>query len=198
MPITSRDFRIMHLMARRPVRAFPIIFQRVIQGVGGKLLKKDMSAGGKALAAGLIAGAQSVGVEIWRNSPLRELVVEDGKVTGVVVERNGSQRRIAARGGVILAIGGFDHNGELRRKYQSEALTEDWSFGNPDNTGDLFAIAEQVDAGLDLLDQAWWFPAIPPLTPDGSPIFLLSERSLPGSMIVDKPGTGFSTRRPTI
>ena len=66
-------------------------------------------------------------------------------------DRRGEAGKAAARGGkcgVILAIGGFDHDGEKRRKYQSEALTADWSFGNPDNTGDLFEIARQVGAGL--------------------------------------------------
>ena len=191
MPITGRDFRIMNLMARRPLRAFPTIMQRVIPGTGGKLIRKEMVAGGKALAAGLTAGARRAGVDIWMHSPIKELVLDGDRVTGVVVEQHGRQKRIAARGGVIFAVGGFDHDGEKRRKYQSEALTEDWSFGNPDNTGDFFAIAEQVGAGLALLDQAWWFPAIPPLTPDGSPIFLLAERSLPGSMIIDPTGHRF-------
>ena len=191
MPITSKDFRSMNLMARRPLQAWATITKRVVQGVGGKALGKEMAAGGKALAAGLIAGARQAGVDLWLNSPLKELVVEHGKVTGVVVEKQGKLQRVAAKGGVILAMGGFDHNGEKRRKYQSEALTGDWSFGNPDNTGDMFAIADQVGAGLALLDQAWWFPAIPPLTPGAAPIFMLSERSLPGSMIVDSTGHRF-------
>ena len=48
-----------------------------------------------------------------------------------------------------------------------------------------------MGAGLALLDQAWWFPAIPSPTPGGAPIFMLSERSLPGSMIVDSTGHRF-------
>jgi len=44
MPITSRDFRSMNLIGRRPVQAFATIFKRVVQGVGGKLLRKDMAA----------------------------------------------------------------------------------------------------------------------------------------------------------
>jgi len=191
MPITSKDFRALNVITRRPPHALPVILRRVFQGVGGKVMGKEMAAGGAALAAGLIAGARKAGVDIWLNSPLKELVVEDGQVTGVVVEKDGERIRVAAKGGVILAVGGFDHAGDKRRRYQSEALTEDWSYGNPDNTGDLFAIAEQVGAGLDLLDQAWWFPSIAPLTPGGTPIFMLSERSLPGSMIVDSTGHRF-------
>jgi len=191
MPITSGDFRAMNLMGRRPLQAIPTMVKRVFQGVGGKLVRKDMAAGGRALAAALVAGARQAGVEIWLNSPIREVVLEQGKVTGIVVEKDGTRQRVAASAGVIIAVGGFDHNGELRRKYQSPALTEDWSFGNPDNTGDLFEIARQVGAGLALLDQAWWFPAIPSPEPGGAPIFMLSERSLPGSMIVDSTGHRF-------
>lgn len=64
MPITSNDFRAMNLMARRPLQAFPTIMKRVIQGVGGKLLGKEMAAGGRALAAALIAGARRAGVDM--------------------------------------------------------------------------------------------------------------------------------------
>ncbi len=92
MPITGRDFRIMNLMARRPLRAFPTIMQRVIQGTGGKLIRKEMVAGGKALAAGLTAGARRAGVDIWMHSPIKELVLDGDRVTGVVVEQHGRQK----------------------------------------------------------------------------------------------------------
>lgn len=189
MPVTSIDFKWMNLMRKKPAKAFTKIGTRVAQGVGGKfLLKRNYIAGGAALGAGLIAGARRAGVEWWVDSPITELVVDDGRVTGIVVSREGRTTRVRALGGVILATGGFDHNMELRRRYQSEALTDDWGFGNPDNTGDILDIATRAGAALSLLDQSWWFPAIPPLAPGQPPMVLLAERSLPGSMIVD--GTG--------
>lgn len=191
MPITSADFKWMNLMTRKPGKALPRIARRVAQGVGGKVIRKHMSAGGNALAAGLIVGARRAGVEFWTEAPLVDLVVDDGRVVGLVVTRNGAEHRVGARRGVILGAGGFDHNMEMRRTYQSEALTEDWSFGNPDNTGDAFAIAEKAGAGFHLMDQSWWFPAIPPLAPGQPPMVLLAERSLPGSMIVDATGHRF-------
>ncbi|NLE18213.1 MAG: FAD-dependent oxidoreductase [Propioniciclava sp.] len=192
MPITSSDFKWMNLMKKKPIEAFPRIALRVAQGVGGKVvLKKNMVAGGMALAAGLVAGARKAGVELWTNAPLRELVVEDGRVVGVKVNRDGFDRTIAATRGVILATGGFDHNMDLRRKHQSEALTDDWSFGNPDNTGDVIEIAERAGAALELMDQTWWFPAMPPLEKGGTPTVMLAERSLPGSLIVDSSGHRF-------
>ncbi len=191
MPVTSGDYKWMNLMLRRPVTALPKIAVRLAQGVGGKARGRNMVAGGAALAAGLIAGARQAGVEMWTDSPLVELVFDDDQVTGVVVKREGKSVRVAASGGILLAAGGFDHNLRLRRKYQSPALEAGWAFGNPENTGDVLQIAQEAGAGLSLLDQAWWFPAIPPAEEGGSPSVLLAERSLPGSMIVDSTGHRF-------
>lgn len=192
MPITSQDFKWMNLMRQKPGKAFSRIGKRVAQGVGGKvLMHKNLVAGGAALAAGLIAGVRQAGAEWWTDSPLADLVVTDGAVTGVVVRRGDGEVRVRARGGVILATGGFDHDMAARRRYQSAALTEDWGFGNPDNTGDVLDVAVAAGAALALMDQAWWFPAIPPLAPGQPPMVLLAERSLPGSMIVDATGHRF-------
>ncbi|UNX53793.1 FAD-dependent oxidoreductase [Georgenia sp. TF02-10] len=189
MPVTSQDYKWMNLMTRVPQKAVPRVAGRVAQGIGGKaLLRRNYAAGGKALAAGMIAGAINAGVPLWVRSPLQELVVDGGRVVGVVVEHEGRAVRIAATRGVILSAGGFDHNLAMRRRYQSPVLEEGWSFGSPGNTGDVIELAERAGARLTLMDQTWWFPAIPPAEPGGAPGALLAERSLPGSMIVD--GTG--------
>ncbi len=191
MPITSIDYKWMNLMTRKPGKALPKIASRVAQGVGGMALKRDYVAGGQALAAGLIAGAKRAGVALWVRTPLQDLIVEEGRVIGVVAERDGRSIRIAARKGVILAAGGFDHNIEMRRSYQSKHLDEGWSFGSPGNTGEVLRIAEAHGAHLTLMAQSWWFPAVPPAKAGGAPSVLLAERSLPGSMIVDGTGQRF-------
>lgn len=188
MPITSTDYKWMNLMTRVPQKALPKVAARVVQGIGGKVIKRNYIAGGGALAAGLVAGARKAGVSLWTRSPLRELVRDGERVVGVVVEREGQQVRVEARRGVVLAAGGFDHNIEMRRRYQSTELEEGWSFGSPSNTGEVIRLAQEAGADLTLMDQSWWFPAIPPVAPGGEPSVLLAERSLPGSLIVD--GTG--------
>jgi len=60
-----------------------------------------------------------------------------------VVEHQGRQHRIGARGGVILAAGGFDHDMELRRRHLP-VLEKDWSFGNPASMGDGIRAGEKV------------------------------------------------------
>jgi len=189
MPVTGGDYKQVSLMARGP-RGLTVIGKRVAQGLGGKALGREYAASGQALVAGLIIGARRRGVSLRLQTALRDLVVENGRVAGVVVESQGRSTTIAARRGVILSSGGFEHNLDLRQRYQSSALTEHWGLGNRANVGEALQIAEQHGANLTLLDQAWWFPAIP--SPEGkTPSVLLAERSLPGAIIVDGTGSRF-------
>jgi 3-oxosteroid 1-dehydrogenase len=91
---------------------------------------------------------------------------------------------------VVLAAGGFDHSMAMRRKFQSESLGDHLSLGADTNTGDAIHVAQESGAATDLMDQAWWFPAVAAL-PGGAPSVLLAERSLPGSLIVDQTGARF-------
>lgn len=191
MPVTSVDYKWMNLMRSKPVTAFPKITKRLVQGVGGMALKREYVAGGLALAAGLYAGAKAAGVTLRNNAGVTELIKDGDRVVGVVVNSNGKDVRINAKKAVILANGGFDRNMEMRHKYQSEHLEDGWQFGNPGATGEVHKMAESIGAELVLMDQTWWFPAIKPVSKDAGPAVLLAERSLPGSLIVDKTGHRF-------
>ncbi|MDX5309775.1 MAG: FAD-binding protein, partial [Rhodococcus sp. (in: high G+C Gram-positive bacteria)] len=94
------------------------------------------------------------------------------------------------RRGVVLAAGGFDHDMALRHKYQSERLGEHESLGAEGNTGDGIRAALDVGAATDLMDQAWWFPAVAAMK-GRPPMVMLAERALPGSFIVDHTGRRF-------
>lgn len=190
MPITGYDYKWMNLVTRVPRRGVPRVARRVAQGIGGKLLGREYVAGGQALAAGLYGGVLRARIPVWTRTSLQRLTAEDGRVTGVVLAQDGREVKVRARRGVVLAAGGFDHNIALRKEFQSEALESGWSLGNEGNTGDAIRIGQDVGADVDLMDQAWWFPAVAPL-PGAAPLVLLAERSLPGSFIVDRHGRRF-------
>ncbi|MFV9636659.1 3-ketosteroid-delta-1-dehydrogenase [Mycobacterium neumannii] len=190
IPTTGADYRWMNLMSRVPRKGLPVIAKRLGQGIGGLALKRRYVAGGQALAAGLFAGVLRAGIPVWTGTTLRRLVTDGDRVSGVVLEHNGADITVSARRGVVLAAGGFDHDMDMRWKFQSETLDEHASLGAETNTGDAIRIAQDAGAATDLMDQAWWFPAVAAL-PDADPKVMLAERSLPGSLIVDQTGSRF-------
>src|SRR5699024_10460015 len=161
MPITGADYRWLNLMATVPTKGFPRALRRAAQGVGGKLMGREYLAGGQALAAGLYAGVLRNEIPVWRTTSLQRLTTEGERVTGAVLAHPNGTVTVAARRGVVLSAGGFDHDIAARHEHQSQAL-QDWSMGSPGNTGDAIEAAVDLGAGTALLDQAWWFPAVAP------------------------------------
>ena len=152
MPVTGADYKWMNLMTKTPLKSIPKIVKSVIQGMGGLALKREYSAGGQAIAGGMFAGLVRAGVPVWTNTSLVRLITTDGAVTGAVLSQDGREVTVKTRQGVVLAAGGFDHNMELRRRYQSESLTEDLSLGAEGNPGAILSLAEGVGAQLANMD----------------------------------------------
>ena len=192
MPTTGADYKWLNLMLRVPHKGFPRIFRRLAQGIAGLAVKREYVAGGQAIAAGLFAGVLRAEIPVWTETSLVRLITENGRVTGAVLEQNGREVTVTATRGVVLAAGGFDHDMAMRRKYQSESLLDHESLGAESNTGDAIKIAQELGADLDLMDQAWWFPAVAPTHQGKPPLVMLAERSLPGSFIVDQTGRRFT------
>jgi 3-oxosteroid 1-dehydrogenase len=191
IPTTGADYRWMNLVARVPRKGIPTFGKRVAQGVGGRLLGRRYAAGGQGLMAGLFAGVLRAGIPVWTDTTLLRLAGDGNRVSGAVVDHGGRAVTITARRGVVLATGGFDHSMDMRWKFQSESLGTNVSLGAESNTGDGIRAAQEMGADIDLMDQAWWFPAIAPL-PGKAPAVMLAERSLPGCLIVDQNGHRFA------
>ena len=188
MPVSGKSYKWLNLIARTP-RGAMTTAKLLGLGVGGLAIRREYIAGGGALAAGLFAGLRAKDIPVWFDAPLKDLTLDNGRVVGVVVTRGDRDVTVRASRGVLLAAGGFDRNAQMRHAYQSEALDTDWSFGNPDNTGETIQIAQAAGADLAFMDEAWWFPAVP--APGPMPGTLLAERSLPGQIIVDQQGRRF-------
>jgi 3-oxosteroid 1-dehydrogenase len=76
----------------------------------------------------------------------------------------------------------------MRRRYQRQPIGTEWTTGSAGNTGDGIVAGESAGAALDLMDDAWWGPAVPL---SGGPYFCLAERSLPGCILVNGAGQRF-------
>lgn len=88
------------------------------------------------------------GVDVWLGAPAERLLRDNAssRVTGVRVIRDGTSVEVEARGGVILATGGFEFNPEMIRDYlELPALLP---MGHAGNTGDGILMASEVGAAL--------------------------------------------------
>ncbi len=161
--------------------------------VWAKATGKNLVGMGRALIGPLRIGLRQAGVPVELNTALTDLYVDSGAVRGVYVQSTGATATaeptlIKARRGVILASGGFEHNEQMRVKYQRAPITTEWTVGAKANTGDGIVAAESLGATLEFMEDAWWGPTVPLV---GAPWFALSERNSPGSVIVNMSGKRF-------
>jgi 3-oxosteroid 1-dehydrogenase len=183
-----KDLRLFY-QVRQNWRGKAVLLKLIWRMIRARVFGDRMAAIGQSLAARMRLALKQQGVPLWLNSPMTELITAvGGTVAGAVVERDGVQKRIHARRGVILASGGFDHDMEWRRQHLP-VLEKDWSFGNPAAMGDGIRAGEKVGGSTDLLDEAWWFPAI--CWPDGRLQFMLNERMMPSQFVVNGDGKRF-------
>ena len=145
---------------------------------------------GNALIGQLRRSMMDRGMALWLNSPMESLIEENGVVLGAVVNKNGKPVRIAARKGVVIGSGGFEHNMEMRKQYLPQPTNPDWSGSQINNTGDGIQAAMKVGAKTDLMEHAWWAPSVK-IPKWDRPYVIFAERSLPGLVIVNKAGKRF-------
>jgi 3-oxosteroid 1-dehydrogenase len=185
--VFSADYKWLNL-ALVNVKGAAVAAEVVTRWLTAVTLGKTPLTMGQALAGALRTGLASATVPVWLNTPMVDLKVDGGRVTGVLVTRNGVQTLVTARYGVIVGSGGFEHNAAMRNQYQQQPIGTDWTVGAASNTGDGQRAGQSVGAALALMEDSWWGPAIP--LPD-EPYFCLAERTLPGSMIVNQAGVRF-------
>ncbi len=188
--ITSADY--VHLnMVTRTWRGRWRALRIGVKSTLNRLRRRQMVSLGQALVARLRISLRDAGVPVWLDSPLLDLVrSDDGSVTGAVVLHEGQQVTVRARRGVVVASGGFDHDEALRKEHLPEVGQPDVSGGAESNTGDGIVAGQAVGAAVDLMDDAWWMPAI--RKPEGRVHSLVSERSIPNSLILTPAGERFT------
>ena len=144
---------------------------------------------GRALTIGLLKGCLDNGVEVWSETAAQRLLMEDGRVTGLEVDRAGERVAIAATQGVILASGGFDWNKEMMAEHFPGPV--EWTASPRTNTGDGHRMAAEVGARLDHMDQALVMGVTPVQYEGhihGQPA---ADYFLPHAMIVNRHGRRF-------
>lgn len=161
-----------------------LILQRMEQGT---------AACGNALIGRLLKACLDRGVTILLETRARALVMDRGRVAGLRAERAGDDFVVAARGGVVLASGGFEWSARLR----SEFLPGPVSHPNspPTNEGDGLVMAQEAGAALANMTEVWGSPAaaIPGEEYDGAQLarLVVAERACPHTILVNRRGRRF-------
>ena len=186
MVVLQQDYVRLNQLKRHP-RGVLRSLRIGVRSVWANATGKNLVGMGRALIAPLRIGLQKAGVPVQLNTALTDLYVQDGVVRGIYVvdtrdSANAEPTLIRARKGVILGSGGFEHNEQMRVKYQRAPITTEWTVGAAANTGDGILAAEKLGAALELMEDSWWGPTVPL---EGAPWFALSERNSPGSIIVN-------------
>ncbi|WP_049731417.1 FAD-dependent oxidoreductase [Rhizobium ecuadorense] len=116
-------------------------------------------SGGNALIARFITSLRKRKVDIWTEAPLVRLVMENDRVIGVVIRRDGRDVRIKAERGVVLASGGFARDAKLRAAL-SGAHQHDDTLAHPDSTGDGIKLATELGGAIDnnVASAGFWTP----------------------------------------
>ncbi|MDB5185607.1 MAG: 3-oxosteroid 1-dehydrogenase [Candidatus Saccharibacteria bacterium] len=162
--------------------------QFVFRALGGLLTGQLKYGIGGALTGSLMHIVLRQKTPVWLNSPVKELIIEDGRVIGAVVEKEGKLVRIKSRRGVMLAAGGFARNKEWRKKYHG---IEGWSSAPEGQLGQGIEIGQQAGGAIGMMEDAWWGATT--ADPDGGEQhgFVLNERSDPWSIVVDQKGSRY-------
>jgi 3-oxosteroid 1-dehydrogenase len=118
-----------------------------LRGIFGALTGKNYITSGGALQGRMLQAAVNAGCDIRVNAGVKEIITENGAVTGVVTTKDGKPWRVGARNGVLLNAGGFAHNQTMRDQYIPHTQTS-WSRAAPGDTGDMHKELMRIGAAM--------------------------------------------------
>ena len=101
--------------------------------------------GGEGLIADHTRVAAELGIDVRYGHAAKNLIVEDGRVVGVVADSPSGELTLSAES-VILTAGGFESDPHLRREHLGEGWENAKVRGTPNNTGDMIAAALEIGA----------------------------------------------------
>jgi 3-oxosteroid 1-dehydrogenase len=177
-------------LAFRTIKGFLTAAKVYTRLAVSKVLGTEYAGQGAAIQGWMLLTALKAGIDIRTDCPTTDLVVEDGKVTGVVALRDGKQVRIGATKGVLVNAGGFARNAEMRKAYGPQPSFTEWTASNPGDTGEMLRTVVELGAATHGLDRAIW--CVSSRQPNGNLGVHANELAKPHLIVVDKHGKRFT------
>lgn len=138
--------------ARTNPGAKKMLLKIVLRTIRDKLLGRRYTTAGAALQGRMIKAAMGAGVDLRTRAGVKEILVENGRTVGVVIEKDGQPWRIGANLGVLVNAGGFAQNQAMRDKYMPSTRAE-WSQTPEGDTGEMQLELERLGGRLAQMDQ---------------------------------------------
>jgi 3-oxosteroid 1-dehydrogenase len=159
----------------------------------GERRAKDIRGKGVGLVTHFVKALRTRGVPLALNHPMRRLLTDNGRVTGV---ETADGRQILARKGVVIATGGYEWNADLMRDFDPLPGLEPLSPRSL--TGDGLIMAAEIGAAIrriqNNLNLMLGFTLVPD-EPGRAPIQCMagiSEMCSPHTMVVNGAGERFA------
>ncbi len=147
---------------------------------------------GNALVGRLLLSLRERGVRLLLQTQVTGLARGDGSVDAITLRQNFQTRTLHARGGVVLASGGFNRHAQ-RRAERLPGIEPEWCPGAPGHVGAAHELAEAVGAKYGPTGQSdcFWAPVSLRQRADGStaafPHFVF-DRAKPHTLVVNSRG----------
>ena len=135
------------------------------------------------------AKADELGIPVITNMKAEELVKDaKGRVVGVKATMDGKTYTFNAKGGVVLATGGFGANPEMVKKY-NPAIDERFKTTDaPGTTGEALYMAERAGAQLVNMQYIQTYPICDPIS---GVIELIADARFDGAIMLNQQGKRF-------
>lgn len=188
--VKTNELRSVQYFNRSP-RAFAVAMRVFARTRLARLRGRDLMTNGASLIGQMLKALMAGGEPpVWTNAAMDDLMVENGRVVGARITRDGTTLNIEARKGILLAAGGFSRNADMRRRYSGNQPNDGkWTISNAGDTGEVLQTAIDLGAKTDLLDEAWWLPMAFISHPDAAAVG--TGRQRPGAIYVDGTGRRF-------
>jgi 3-oxosteroid 1-dehydrogenase len=192
--VKTNELRSVQYYNRAP-RALAVALRVLLRTRLARLRRRELFTNGASLIGQILKILIDDGCgepPVWTNAAVEDLIVDNGRVVGARITRDGSSLNVKAHKGVLLAAGGFGHNADMRRRYSGDQPNEArWSIANAGDTGEVLQTAMRLGAKTDLLDEAWWLPSVFIADGGSAAASLGSGRQRPGAIYVDGTGQRF-------
>jgi 3-oxosteroid 1-dehydrogenase len=180
-------------LIKRSGAAKKVLLRILGRAVADKFSGRARRTAGEALQGQLLHAALRAGVDIRLHAAVSELVVDQGRASGVIVDVGGKTRRIAARLGVLISAGGFARNQRMLDRH-IPGTSADWSSTIEADTGEMIEAGERIGAATAQMSerigmQIAWPPGSEQMKVKAA---MQNDICKPHAIVVDQTGVRFA------